>query len=83
MSAEDSTVSGAPNPNPSSGDSLPTETSAPDCVNSASNKEEVKNSEKDSESLPLGDTNPSEGQNNDEAGHSDIKVMRHLKCPLI
>ncbi|EFO16917.1 hypothetical protein LOAG_11586 [Loa loa] len=71
MSIEDSNISDAPNPNPSSGDFL-TETSAPVCINiPASNEDKTRNSEKDSESSLVGDTNPTERQNTDEAEHHD------------
>ncbi|CAG9530553.1 unnamed protein product [Cercopithifilaria johnstoni] len=74
MSSEDSTVSDAPNPDPSSGDFLVTGTPAPVCVNvHTSNEEEAKNSDKDSESLLAGDTNSVEGQNNDEAENNNTE----------
>lgn len=75
MATEDSTVSHASNPNSSSGDFLLTGTAAPVCVNvRESNGEEAKNSEKDSESLLVGETNPAEGQNSDGAENHNTEV---------
>ncbi|KAL3982552.1 hypothetical protein ACH3XW_47615 [Acanthocheilonema viteae] len=63
MSAENSTVSGVPDPNHSSGDSLLAGTPATAYVTvRASNEEKARNSGKDSESFLVGDTNLTAGQ---------------------
>lgn len=76
-------VSNTSNPNPSSGDFF-TETSAHTCINIlASDEKETKNSEKDSDSLLVGDTNWTEEQNNDAAGYRDAEVKAPLSVFLL